>query len=196
MDINYENVLKYSRRVASRFFKDQDTVQEIAQLTAIQFYMNENRITSEKTDNWLFTVTKNFCLKRIKDSKKDNEVKLDPLLLDCYADNSSEYHEEEIDITLLLRRVLFYDGRCEIVVNEISIMIEYHPISIDDNAIIKEAITDWQKSVSVGLLLNTSYLAQLNGGDLLFAQGVYNYYFFRNEEEEGAICHLRLSAMT
>ena len=84
--------------------------------------------------------------------------------------------EEEIDITLLLQRVLFSDGRCEIVVNEISIMIEYHPISIDDNAIIKEAITDWQKSVSVGLLLNTSYLAQLNGGDLLFAQGVYNYY--------------------
>ena len=98
MNINYEKVLKYSRSVAGRFFKDQDTIEEIAQLTAIQFYMNENKIISENMDNWLFTVTKNLCLKRIKDRQKHNVVNLDPKSLDKYADKSPVYHEEGIDI--------------------------------------------------------------------------------------------------
>ncbi len=98
MNINYEKVLKYSRSVAGRFFKDQDTIEEIAQLTAIQFYMNENKIISENIDNWLFTVTKNLCLKRIKDRQKHNVVNLDPKSLDKYADKNPVYHEEEIDI--------------------------------------------------------------------------------------------------
>ncbi len=98
MDINYEKVLKYSKQVANRFFSDQDTVQEMAQLTAIQFFLNENRIDSAKTDNWLFTVTKNFCLKRMKDKQIDQEINLDPMILEGYPDNSPEYIEQDIDI--------------------------------------------------------------------------------------------------
>ena len=99
MDINYERVLKYSKQVANRFFSDQDTVQEMAQLTAIQFFLNENRIDSAKTDNWLFTVTKNFCIKRMKDKQIDQEINLDPMILECYPDNSPEYIEQDIDIS-------------------------------------------------------------------------------------------------
>ncbi len=99
LDINYEKVLKYSTQVARRYFTDYDTVQEIAQLTAIQFYMNENRINSDKTDNWLFTVTKNLCLKRIKSKQNKSETNIDPMILNTYPDNKSEYTEQEIDLS-------------------------------------------------------------------------------------------------
>lgn len=99
MSIDYEKVLKYAKQVAYRFFTDQDTVQEIAQLTAIQFFLNENRIDLDKTDNWLFTVTKNFCIKRIKESQSSKELNIEPVLLESYSDNSIEYSEHEIDIT-------------------------------------------------------------------------------------------------
>lgn len=99
MDINYEKVLKYAKQLAMRYFTDPDTVQEIAQLTAIQFFLNAKRIDPEKTDNWIFTVTKNFCIKRIKSQQASKEMNLDPLVLESYPDTSPEYIEQEIDIT-------------------------------------------------------------------------------------------------
>jgi DNA-directed RNA polymerase specialized sigma24 family protein len=99
MDINYEKVLKYAKQLAMRFFSDPDTVQEIAQLTAIQFFLNSNRIDPEKADNWIFTVTKNFCIKRIKTQQNSKEMNLDSMLLESYPDTSPEYLEQEIDIT-------------------------------------------------------------------------------------------------
>lgn len=98
MEINYEKVLKYSTQVGKRFLVDQELIQEVAQLTAIQFFLNEDKINSEKIDNWLFTVTKNYCLKKIKSMKNNKEFNFEPLLLESYPDNSVEYFEQEIDL--------------------------------------------------------------------------------------------------
>ena len=84
--------------------------------------------------------------------------------------------DDEVDITALLKTKLSTDRSCEIIVNEMSIMIDYHPLSLDDNSLIKTAIGDWQNAVSKGLPLDTKYLAMFDGGDLLFIQGIYNYY--------------------
>ena len=84
--------------------------------------------------------------------------------------------DDEVDITALLKAKLSADRSCEIIVNEMSIMIDYHPLSLDDNSLIKTAIGDWQNAVSKGLPLDTKYLAMFDGGDLLFIQGIYNYY--------------------
>lgn len=84
--------------------------------------------------------------------------------------------DDEIDITASLKAKLSSSSRCEIIVNEMPIMIDYHPLSLDDNSLIKLAIDDWQLSVSKGLPLNTKHLTLFDGGDLLFIQGIYNYY--------------------
>jgi DNA-directed RNA polymerase specialized sigma24 family protein len=76
MEISYDNVLRYSNQIASRFIKDRNVTEEIAQLAAIQYFLNKEKINKEKTDNWLFTVTKNFCLKRIKQAKENHEILL------------------------------------------------------------------------------------------------------------------------
>ena len=84
--------------------------------------------------------------------------------------------DDEIDITSLLKEELSHNTSCKIIVNNAPVMIEYHPLSLDDNSLVKETIDDWQRSVSEGIPLNTSHLSLLDGGDLLFAQGVCNYY--------------------
>lgn len=84
--------------------------------------------------------------------------------------------DDEIDITALLKAKLYSDQSCEIIVNEMPIIIDYHPLSLDDNPLIKTAIDDWQNATSRGLPLDTKYLAMFDGGDLLFIQGIYNYY--------------------
>lgn len=84
--------------------------------------------------------------------------------------------DDEIDITAMLKTKLANASRCEIIVNEIPIIIDFHPLALDDNSLIKAAIDDWQMSVSKGLPLNTKHLALFDGGDLLFIQGIYNYY--------------------
>lgn len=98
MDINYEKVYKYATKVASRYFSDQDTINEMSQLTAIQFFLNSNKINNDKADNWLFTVTKNFCLKKIKERQTNKELTLQTKVLDNFPDNSSDYIDQELDI--------------------------------------------------------------------------------------------------
>ena len=84
--------------------------------------------------------------------------------------------EEDIDITALLKTKLQDCSKCEIVVNETPVLIEIHPISIENNSSIKATIADWQNSVAQGTPLSTSFQTNFRGGDLLFLQGIYNYY--------------------
>lgn len=94
--------------------------------------------------------------------------------------------DDEIDITALLKAKLRSDQRCEIIVNEMPIIIEYHPLSLDDNPLIKTAIDDWQNATSRGLPLDTKCLAMFDGGDLLFIYGIYNYYLACNARHNKA----------
>ena len=84
--------------------------------------------------------------------------------------------EEDIDITALLKTKLQDCSKCEIVVNDTSVLIEIHPISVENNSSIKATIEDWQNSVAQGIPLSTSFQANFSGGDLLFLRGIYNYY--------------------
>lgn len=88
----------------------------------------------------------------------------------------NHYDEEDLDVTSLLRTKLQDGNRCEIVVNDASVLIEMHPISIDNNSQIKTIIEDWQQSVVLGVPLDTTFQSKFEGGDLLFLQGIYNYY--------------------
>lgn len=93
MDFNYDEVLDYSFKVACKYIKDKDKAQDIAQLTAIQLFINNDRIDPAKLDNWLYTVTKNFCFKQFKISKKNKEYTFEPNIMENM--NSEEFENAE-----------------------------------------------------------------------------------------------------
>lgn len=82
MDINYDKVISYAYNVASKYINDKDKAQDVAQLSAIQLFLNRDKIDNDKLHNWLFTVTKNFCLKQLSCSQKGKEVILAPSFFD------------------------------------------------------------------------------------------------------------------
>lgn len=84
MDINYDKALKYAYNVAYKYIHDRDKAQDIAQLTAIQLFLNTEKIDPDNLHNWLFTVTKNFCSKQFKIAQKDKEIAFEPSFFDNY----------------------------------------------------------------------------------------------------------------
>ena len=84
--------------------------------------------------------------------------------------------EDDLDISAVLKSRLQQHSNCEILINNDHILIEMHPISVDNNPLIKSTIEDWQRCVELGIPLDTAYQAKFHGGDLLFLQGIYNYF--------------------
>ncbi len=97
MDFNYDQVLKYAYRVAVKYINNHDTAQDIAQLSAIQLFVNRDKIDPEKLDNWLYTVTKNFCFTKYKISQKNKEVIFEPDHLESMKLDESEDQVNNLD---------------------------------------------------------------------------------------------------
>ena len=83
---------------------------------------------------------------------------------------------DEIDITDILKSELTISPCCNIVFNNASVEIRMHTLSVDDNPKIKAVIDHWQKSASEGQQPDMSLLNGFIDGDLLYLQGVFNYY--------------------
>lgn len=97
MDFNYDQVLDYSFRVANKYINNRDKAQDIAQLTAIQLFVNREKVDPEKLDNWLYTVTKNFCFTQYKISQKNKEVKFEPNIMENMNSEELENAEYKLD---------------------------------------------------------------------------------------------------
>lgn len=74
MDLN--KVFKISKGIALSYIPDEDKANEIAQLTTIQYHLNEINIPEDKTFNWVFKVTKNFCMQHFRDCSKEHNLAL------------------------------------------------------------------------------------------------------------------------
>ncbi len=97
MNFNYDKVLDYSLKVAYKYLNDKDKALDIAQLAAIQLFVNSDKIDPEKLDNWLYTVTKNFCFKQFKISQKSKELMFEPSFLENIAIDDFEKDEYKLD---------------------------------------------------------------------------------------------------
>ena len=82
MSIDYDKALSYSYNVACKYIGDSDKAQDVAQLAAIQLFLNSDKIDPNSLLNWLFTVTKNLCFKQFKMSQKNKEVTFEPEFLE------------------------------------------------------------------------------------------------------------------
>lgn len=83
---------------------------------------------------------------------------------------------DEIDITRLLTEKLSSNKSCTIISNNFNVSIEMHPLSLDDNSMIKIALNDWQNSASQGAAPKALHLNNFHGSERLFMDGIYNYY--------------------
>lgn len=82
MSIDYDKALSYSYNVACKYIGDSDKAQDVAQLAAIQLFLNSDKVDPNSLLNWLFTVTKNLCFKQFKMSQKNKEVTFEPEFLE------------------------------------------------------------------------------------------------------------------
>jgi hypothetical protein len=64
-------VYNISRKVALSYVGDIASVDDIVQLTLIQFYLNEAKIIESKIFSWVYKVTKNFCMQFFNKCKRD-----------------------------------------------------------------------------------------------------------------------------
>ncbi len=101
MDIDYDNVLKICREIGFRYLNNQDEVQEVSQLVAIDLFNNLDKINPERINGWLFTVTKHKCFAIIKSKKNSKEVLTDTSFFNklCSAKEMKEdTSEDELDL--------------------------------------------------------------------------------------------------
>ncbi len=75
MERYYDRVYKTAKKVAFLYVKNADDVEDIIQLTIMQFYLNKDKVIEENIYNWVFTVTKNFCMQYFRSRNKENELK-------------------------------------------------------------------------------------------------------------------------
>ncbi len=81
MDELMISILEKSKYIALKYIKNLDIAEEIAQLSAIQLYLNYNKIDKTKINNWIFTVTRNLCIDFHRKKTKDKEIFINPITL-------------------------------------------------------------------------------------------------------------------
>ncbi len=102
MERYYDRVYTTAKKVAFLYIKNADDVEDIIQLTLMQFYLNKDKITEEKIYNWVFTVTKNFCMQYFRSRKKEDELKKSYIIEASsnlsHDDNQDKKNEENLII--------------------------------------------------------------------------------------------------
>ena len=92
-------------KVASHYLNDEDNAKEIAQVTAIECFLNHEKIRQDTLHSWIFTVAKNKSLNLIK--FQGRQTIIDPNILDKIKLNSlqKEFNKTGFeDIEMLLER--------------------------------------------------------------------------------------------
>jgi DNA-directed RNA polymerase specialized sigma24 family protein len=73
-NIDFDNVTAIAYKVASQYIYDKDSANDIAQLTAIECYMNSEKLRAESLNSWIYVVAKNKSIDLIKNKKKERDL--------------------------------------------------------------------------------------------------------------------------
>lgn len=72
--MNYQKITENAYYIALNYLPDEDSAREIAQLTAIEAFLNRDSLREDSLNNWVFTVAKNKTLNYIRNNQKSFEV--------------------------------------------------------------------------------------------------------------------------
>jgi DNA-directed RNA polymerase specialized sigma24 family protein len=100
--MNYEEITKSAFQIASFYLADEDSAKEIAQLTAIECFVNKENLKQETLTNWVFTVAKNKSLNLIK--SQNRKLDYDPLIL-AKTTLDENLFEQKMDLITLLTQI-------------------------------------------------------------------------------------------
>lgn len=69
--VDYNLVLRKAYQVSMHYVRENDMAKEIAQATAIKYYLNEEKIETNKSNSWIFKVSKNLSFNYLKKHKRE-----------------------------------------------------------------------------------------------------------------------------
>jgi DNA-directed RNA polymerase specialized sigma24 family protein len=90
--MDLDRIFKIAKGIAFTYIADEDKANEMAQLTTIQYHLNEINIPEDKTFNWVFKVTKNYCIQHFRDCKKEHNlcIKVEHNTIPQHIENSED----------------------------------------------------------------------------------------------------------
>ena len=68
--VDYNGILQKAYKVSMYYVKEDDTAKDIAQATAIKYYLNCETIDMKGSNSWIYKVSKNLSLNHLKKSKR------------------------------------------------------------------------------------------------------------------------------
>ncbi|MCD6176896.1 MAG: hypothetical protein J7K29_03555 [Candidatus Cloacimonetes bacterium] len=83
--VDYNLVLRKAYQVSMHYVRENDMANDIAQATAIKYYLNKEKIEEKKSNSWIFTVSKNLSFNYLKKCKKE-------------VNQSINYFEEKLQV--------------------------------------------------------------------------------------------------
>jgi RNA polymerase sigma-70 factor, ECF subfamily len=124
----------YVARLASRFLFSMDDVQDVVQDTFIRVWKNmagfdpHNRFTT-----WLYTVTINLCLDRLKALKRKSEVQLTDETLQRFTTCLTDDHEtRDPDSSVIAKAIREYSARLGKVQRLVFVLRDLHDLSVEE----------------------------------------------------------------
>jgi DNA-directed RNA polymerase specialized sigma24 family protein len=73
-ELNYNEIIQFAYRVSSNYLYDEDSIQEVAQITAIECFLNKGNVKQEALTSWLYSVAKNKSIDYIRTVKKQGNL--------------------------------------------------------------------------------------------------------------------------
>jgi len=109
------------------YVKEDDTAKDIAQTTAIKYFLNVDKIKNEKSNTWIFTVSKNLSLNHLKRYKKE------VLYSNSYFEKKLLKDQPETKNTLTIDNIKIFN------VKERDLLKQYYENSADINKLARKS---------------------------------------------------------
>ena len=69
--VDYNKILQKAYNISMYYVKENDMAKDIAQATAIKYYLNVEKIEKKGSNAWIYKVSKNLSLNHLKKSKRE-----------------------------------------------------------------------------------------------------------------------------
>ena len=69
--VDYNLVLRKAYQVSMHYIHENDMAKDIAQATAIKYYLNVEKIEKKKSNSWIYTVSKNLSFNYLNKHKRE-----------------------------------------------------------------------------------------------------------------------------
>lgn len=124
--VDYNVILQKAYQISMYYVKEYDMAKDIAQATAIKYYLNVEKIEKERSNSWVYAVSKNLSLNYLKKSKREliysnsyfeeklyteqsvpkNTLEIDDIEIFNIKEKNllKQYYENSADLDLLARK--------------------------------------------------------------------------------------------